>query len=148
MMKELGYLIIFLLIFGVGCKKDKVEKPGEVPKIEFVSIFPTTVKALQDSLVLRISYRDGDGDLGENTSDAKNAFVKDMRNGLEYSFRIRQLAPDGAVISIKGELSIVLPAISSPLTGNTEQTIFEIYVKDRAGNKSNTVLSSAITIEL
>jgi hypothetical protein len=146
-MYRLVCLFVCFSCITVGCNKNNDEKPGDVPEIEFVSILPSTVKALQDTLVVRIAYRDGNGDLGENNSGVKNAFVKDLRNGLEYSFRIRQLAPDNSVISIKGELDIIIPALSSPLSGNTESASFQVYVKDRAGNKSNTILSSVITIE-
>ncbi|MCB0820922.1 MAG: hypothetical protein KDC13_09890 [Bacteroidetes bacterium] len=133
-----------MLIFQ-GCKKDK-EEYGPVPEIEFVSISPSTVKAFSDSVVIKIKYTDGDADLGENTSGVENAFITDSRSSLTYGLRIRQLAPDGANIIIQGEVDLVIPAVGHAGGSGNEQASFQVYVKDRAGNQSNVVTTSAISI--
>jgi hypothetical protein len=72
--------------------------------------------------------------------------VKDLRNNLVYSFRIRQLAPD-ATIAIKGNLEIVVPQVALINSGSSsESATFEVYVKDRAGLESNKVTTSTVTI--
>lgn len=143
-MRTLFFLIGLSLVLG-ACKKDKEEGYSPVPQIEFLSISPQTVHAFSDPIVITIRYRDGDGDLGENSPDAKNAFVKDLRNSLTYSFRIRQLAPDEN-IKITGTLEIVVPG-STLLSGNsTESVKFSVYVKDRAGNTSNSIETGSINI--
>lgn len=144
-MKQLFVFIIITSLFS-ACKKDD-EKYSDVPAITFESISPGTVKQFSDSLIVTIGYEDGNGDLGENGSDVKNAFVTDSRNDLTYSFRVKQLAPSDASIIIKGKLSIVIPQVAlNNLTGVSETATFSVYLEDRAGNKSNVVNTSSITI--
>ncbi len=144
-MKQLIVFIIITSLFS-ACKKDE-EKYSDVPAITFESISPGIVKQFSDSLIVTISYEDGNGDLGENGSDVKNAFVTDSRNDLTYAFRVKQLAPTDANIIIKGKLLIVIPQVAfNNLTGISETATFSIYLEDRAGNKSNVVNTSSITI--
>lgn len=118
-----------------------------VPEISFVSIGPSAVFQNKDSVVIRISYRDGDGDLGENNSDVKNAEITNFRNNLTYNFRIRQLAPNNANVAIQGELEFIVSglAMENP-TSSSESTSFSIKITDRAGNVSNVVTSNSITV--
>lgn len=143
---------VFIWIAGVGmlyffssCKKEKPET-SVIPEITFVQIIPATVKEYSDSLVITISYKDGDGDLGENNPDTKNLFLTDNRIGITYAYRIKQLAPSGSEISITGELNIVLPQLAITDSSNSQQTTFSIYVKDRAMNQSNVITTPAVTI--
>jgi uncharacterized lipoprotein YajG len=140
--------IVFIIITSLfsACKKDE-EKYSDVPAITFESISPGIVKQFSDSVIVTIGYEDGNGDLGENGSDVKNAFVTDSRNDLTYGFRVKQLAPTDASIIIKGKLLIIVPQVAlNNLIGTAETATFSIYVKDRAGNKSNVVSTSSITI--
>lgn len=127
-----------------GCAKDEPISP--VPEIGFVSATPQTLTAYDDSLTVTISYRDGDGNLGENDTDDNNLFMEDSRNGVVYGFRIRQLAPDDAVIAIEGNLNVSLPNVPIIGSGDTESFTYSIHVVDRAGNESNRVTSSVITV--
>ncbi len=139
------WIFLAMLAFAVGgCADDA--GISEVPEIEFVSATPQTVIAYQDSLVVTISYRDGDGDLGENDTDQNNLFLEDSRNGVVYGFRIRQLAPDDATIAIEGNLNVTMPNVPIIGSGNTESLNYSIWVVDRAGNESERVSSSAITV--
>lgn len=132
-----------VLLF-TGCKPH--EEIGPIPEIEFVSVTPQTVKEFTDSLVFTISYRDGDGDLGENHPDAENFFLSDSRNNVIYKFRIPQLAPDDANIIIEGKLHITLANTAITNGSNSQTFTYGIYVKDRAGNQSNTVTTSPVTV--
>ena len=138
-----------LLLFGLSlvffsCNKD--EEIYRPPSIEFKTISPGNIKQYRDSVVIGISYSDNTGDLGENNTEIPNAFVKDLRNNLVYSFRIRQLAPD-ANIAIKGNLEIVVPQVALVNPNSTsESATFEVYVKDRSGLESNKITTSAVTI--
>jgi hypothetical protein len=134
-------LIAYCLLFP-SCKKDKPVY-SEVPEITFVSVSSTNVND-SDPLTFVISYQDGDGDLGENTDGVHNLFLSDNRFATPYQYRVKELAPHSSVI-IKGTLSIEL--ISAKLTGaGPENAVFSIYVVDRAGHKSNTVISPAVTV--
>jgi hypothetical protein len=127
-----------------GCAKD--EPISVVPEIAFVSATPQTITAYEDSLTVTISYRDGDGDLGENNTDDHNLFMEDSRNGVIYGFRVRQLAPNDANITIEGNLNIAVPNVPIIGSGNTESFTYTIHVVDRAGNESNRVTTSVITV--
>ena len=140
-----SFITIVFLALMASCKKDQTVISA-VPEIAFLTVAPTTVIEFQDSLVFTISYNDGDGDLGENSADVKNLFLTDNRIGITYTYRIRQLAPDGANIAIQGNLNTVLKNIAVTDSSAQQQATFSIYVVDRAGNKSNTVNSPVITI--
>ena len=141
----------FLFLLGSlmwlsSCKKD-VETMSIVPEISFVSIGPGSIYQNKDSVIIRISYRDGDGDLGENNSDVQNAEITNFRNNLTYKFRIRQLAPTNANVAIQGELEIVVPGVAMENTSlASESTYFTISITDRAGNKSNQISTDNITV--
>ena len=145
-----GYKFVFLGViataFFFSCSKK--EEISNVPSISFESVTPSgTIKQFNDSILFKISYRDGDGDLGENIDSVNNLFLTDSRNNVTYKYRLQELAPMGAKIPIQGSVNILLTSISlvDPAS-SSETTTFSIYLVDRAGNKSNTVTSSVLTI--
>lgn len=137
-------LIIIIALFTVfSCKKESV---STTPTIEFVSISPSSVQVGKDNITITFSYKDEDGDLGENNSDVKNLFVTDNRNGVVYQFRIQQLAPSGSSISIQGNLSVAMPNTGITDGVSSESATFTLYVKDRAGNQSNSITTSSVNV--
>jgi len=142
-MRRLTYILIILLLFA--CKKD--ETLSVVPAIEFQSISPSIAQEYIDNIIITISYADEDGDLGENSPDIDNLFVEDSRNGIVYHYRIPQLAPNGNEIAIEGNFNITINGSGITNSSNSQQVNYAIYVKDRAGNKSNTITTSNITIQ-
>ena len=142
-MRRLTYILIGLLLFA--CKKD--DTLSVVPTIEFKSISPSTAQEYIDDINITISYTDGDGDLGENTPDIDNLFVEDSRNGIVYHYRIPQLAPNGNEIAIEGNFNITINGTGITEESSSQQVNYAIYVTDRAGNKSNTITTSNITIQ-
>ncbi len=137
-------LTCFLLAF-YGCKK---ETPvSNVPSIKFVSITPNPAVKYHDEIKITIEHTDGNGDLGENTPDVKNLFCTDSRNNVTYEFRIPQLGPDNSNIIINGKLLFDLaPQGFVDDNHTTETATYSVYVKDRAGNQSNTVQTAPLTI--
>jgi hypothetical protein len=130
-----------------SCKKD--QGVSSVPSITFDSISPNPAIKYRDSVLIVISYIDGDGDLGIDSADVKNLFVTDSRNNVVSQFRIPQLAPTGADVAIEGNLDIVLPPqLFINDNDTTETATYSIYVVDRAGHKSNTVTTKALVINL
>jgi hypothetical protein len=136
-------ILVFCAFAFFSCKK---EATSTAPSIEFVSITPSTVQVGKQTVAITISYKDSDGDLGENSADVKNMFVTDNRNGVVYQFRVQQLAPTGSTIAIQGNLEISMPNTGITNGVSSEQATFSIFVKDRAGNQSNIVSTSAITV--
>lgn len=142
-------VVTFLILFSVcvlSCKKKKEEPLSAVPVIEFVSITPSTAIEYQDKINITISYKDGDGDLGENSPDVKNLFLTDSRNNVTYQYRISQLAPSGQAIAIQGNLVVELKNTAITNGATSQSVSYSLYMKDRAGNVSNTVTTTAITI--
>lgn len=135
------------LILGTfpSCKKDKMESTVE-PQIEFVSISPSTAKEYTDQITITFSYDDLDGDLGENDPNVNNLFITDSRNSVTYNYRISQLAPDGSTIHIKGNLNAVIKNTAITDGSSSQSVTYSLYLKDRAGNSSNTITTSAITV--
>jgi hypothetical protein len=138
------FAVLFLgVVLLFACTKSV---PSTAPSITFKSIDPATMVVGQGTLRITISYADSDGDLGENNADVKNLFVSDNRNGVLYQFRIPQLSPSGSAISIKGDLNIDMPNVGIADGAATESATFNIYVKDRAGQASNTLTTSAVQL--
>ena len=142
-MRAATYILIVLLFFA--CKKD--DTLSVAPTIEFQGISPLTAQEYIDDIIITISYTDEDGDLGENSPDIDNLFVEDSRNGIVYHYRIPQLAPNGNEIAIEGNFNITINGSGITNSSNSQQVNYAIYVKDRAGNKSNTITTSNITIQ-
>lgn len=137
-------IIIGLVLIAAACGEDIVL--DDSPSIELVSIGPSTVVELQDSIQIVIRYEDGDGDLGENTPDAKNYYLVDERIDLEYRFRIRELVPNSASVPIAGTLVLTLPNTVITNGSTSEELTYSIWIVDRAGNQSNTVTAGPITV--
>lgn len=144
-MKAFPYLTLLITaIIFASCNTEN--EISDVPEISFISVMPNVVTEYQDSLVFSISYRDGNGDLGENNTDTDNLFIEDSRNGVAYGFRIQQLAPNDADIAIQGNLNITLPNTAIINGGQSESVSYSIWIVDRAGNESNRVTSSTVTV--
>jgi len=142
-MKNIIYLFAIVLLFS--CEKEQLI--SDTPIIEFKSISPTTVQEYSDDIIITISYSDGNGDLGENNPDIHNLFVEDNRNGIVYQFRIPQLSPDNNSIAIEGDFNITINGSGITNESSSQQVNYTIYVTDRAGNKSNSISTSSITIQ-
>ena len=142
-MKNIIYLFAIVLFFS--CEKEQVI--SDTPEIEFKNITPTTAQEYSDDIIITISYSDGDGDLGENDPDIHNLFVEDNRNSIVYQFRIPQLAPNNNSIAIEGNFNITINGTGITDGTASQQVNYAVYVTDRAGNKSNTITTSTITIQ-
>lgn len=143
-MKKLSILFAIIALFS-SCSSDD-EGVSLVPAIEFVSVSSSSVTAFSQPLTFTISYRDGDGDLGENDPDVKNCYITDSRNSVTYEFRIPELAPRGSSIIIDGNLNIDLQSVGISDGVDSETATFDIYLTDRAGNVSNTVTSLSVSV--
>jgi hypothetical protein len=144
-MKKYFFVIFASVLVFFGCKK--AENFSPIPEIEFVSFSKNPIKAFDETLIIELSYKDGDGDLGENANDVNNIFITDSRNNVEYKMRIKQLAPDNANIQIQGTLKIEMNSVPLVnLNSNSETLSYSIYLIDRAGNKSNTITTEQLRV--
>ena len=144
----LAALGLAALLLPACKKKDDIDLKDPIPQVLSVTVSPGTVRAFQDSVVFLVQYRDGDGDLGENTPSAKNLFLVDNRIGITETYRIQELAPDGANVPITGTLRVILPSTGTTNGASSQSATFTVYLRDRAGHESNRFVTSAITITM
>lgn len=143
----LSVAVLFFMVSGCSDATKKQVEISKVPSIKFISMTPSSALKNSDKVVITFEFTDGDGDLGDNTPDAKNLFCTDSRNSVTYEYRIPQLAPDNANIIIKGNQSFELPAQGFIDDSHSSETAtYSIYIKDRQGNESNTITTDVLTI--
>jgi hypothetical protein len=157
-MKQILLVVAILLVWA--CSKPP-QYPDE-PVIEFINLSKDTLSQSDlntDSLFVRISYTDGDGDLGFSDKDtSQSIFIIDTRSGfIQDRFKIPQIPDQGTANGIFGEMRILLfttccifpqgiPPCSSPRQFPTDTVVYEIYIVDRAGNESNRIQTTPITL--
>ena len=142
------YLIfIAIVLFLWACTEvSLVEPTAGGPSIEFVDIQPRTITEFKDSIVITIKYKDPDGDLGHVDPDINLITVHDLRLENSDSYFVPLLAPSNSKISIEGELEVKLKNTFLLGSGASEQTSYEIVMRDRAGNASNPIITDNVTI--
>lgn len=136
-----------LLLFLSNCKKDDtLSGNSNVPFIKILDVSSTTVVQFKDSLVIRFEYSDGDGDIGELNPDQNDLQVKDKRLNKADFYFVKPLSPPGSEIKTKGTIAVQIKNTFLLGTANSETTTFELKLKDRAGNWSNSIVTPIITI--
>lgn len=148
--------VIALLVPAViaavpGCQKE--DKYPVTPEIEFKSLDIYKNSSGQDSLELIFSFTDGDGDLGTPEIDltSRDIFVKifELRNGVfvepvlpaPLEYKLPYLEPRGNNKSLKGDIKL---NVDYNITWPNDTIRYSLYIKDRAGNQSNTITTSVI----
>ena len=143
--KYLPSFIVFLVLLAfVSCSKDSAL--SSVPVIKFLDVNSTSIKEFKDSLVIRFEYTDADGDIGEDNPDKNDLFVKDRRLVSADYYFVKPLSPPGSEIKITGIISVQIKNTFLLGTGNSELTQFNLKLRDRAGNWSNSINTPNITI--
>jgi len=170
MEKVLKYLIVFVLIAVVLGACRKAETYPIIPEIKFESylrLYNPTLN-VYDRGVLKISFTDGDGDIGLRQDQTAppydyNFFIDyfeiqygdtvqvfptiiDPGTGeidtLTFNQRIPYLTPLGSIKSIEGDIEDTLQAYNFNSTFDT--IMFTAYIVDRALHKSNTIITPLI----
>jgi len=164
-MKLAHYFPIFIIAIIFSCTKPP-DYPIE-PVIEFQRLsrnFMDQGITNNDSVVVTVSFTDGDGDLG-HTDGTIDIFVKDTRvpNADPSPYKMPFVPVQGVGNGISGEISILTystcclypPGTFPPCDESEDATnaypidslIYEIYIMDRAGNESNHVLSDPVLLQ-
>jgi hypothetical protein len=143
-MKKYTFIPIFILLTFVSCSKDS--EISSVPFIKFLDVNSTSIKEFKDSLLIRFEYTDADGDIGEDNPDKNDLYIKDRRLANADYYFIKPLSPPGSEIKIKGIISVQIKNTFLLGTGNSELTQFDIKLRDRAGNWSNSINTPNIKI--
>ncbi len=143
----LSKLLFFTgLLIIAGCGKEDDITYSNTPVIGLVSISQDTIRQYEDVLSIRISYKDGDGDIGFEDPEEYALYVRDIRLEAFDGFYVGPLAPPDAQVPIQGELNIEFPSLFLFGNGAVEQTRFEIKMIDRAGNESNLIETDFVAI--
>lgn len=158
---------IFILIISFGCSKGP--EFDESPSIRFEKIsieqtVDTITTAKVDNVKVTVNFEDGDGDLGvdiNDQSEPQNYFVTTLKkkNGsytvlnlpLEFGGKFEKLAPIDYAGPINGLLDYIMiftenDVIANPDLEKGDTLKFQIYIRDQAGNQSNTVETDPIKI--
>jgi hypothetical protein len=164
-MKLAHYFPFFIIAIIFSCTKPP-DYPIE-PIIKFERLSRNMMDqgfVNNDSVVVTVSFTDGDGDLGNNDSTL-DIFVKDTRPEIGDAdpspFKMPFVPIQGVGNGISGEISILtfttcclydsFPPCDESEAATTEMPfdtlIYEIYIVDRAGNESNRVLSDPILLK-
>ncbi|MBK9984256.1 MAG: hypothetical protein IPP15_18105 [Saprospiraceae bacterium] len=138
----------------------------DTPVIKFISLSKDSLNQgvfQEDSLIVKFSFTDGDGDIGRTDKDSTNdIFFIDLRTGTQdNTFGIPEIPQEGAGNGVEGVVKIVLfttcciypkdsinpadPCRPNPnIPFDTLQ--YRIYIKDNAGHKSNEILTAPIIL--
>lgn len=155
-------LICLILCTLLAC----VDSPeySDIPTLRYDGISKMTLNQgteQQDSLIINLFFTDGDGDFGsEASSSQRNIFITDKRTGnIKDEFKAPMVPVQGANQGISGRISVKIystccifpeasgiPPCQRPAQYPDNDMPLEIYIKDRAGNVSNTVLTDVIKL--
>ena len=139
-------MFIPALLLLIGCNKEDDITYANVPAIELVGLSSDTIRQYEDVLTIRISYKDGDGDIGFEDPQQYALYVRDIRLEAFDGFYVGPLAPPDVSVPIQGELTIEFPSLFLFGNGAVENTKFEIKMIDRAGNESNVIETDFVAI--
>jgi hypothetical protein len=151
-MKSRYIAIILFFFFFCGaaitsCKKKEEQTLPPEPVLEMIEVGPDSIQQFRDSVIVRMKYKDNDGDLGDESPDVYSMLVKDDRLSNPDHYHVPPLAPLGTKLKIEGELKIKLNGMFLIGNGKTETTQLKIKVMDRAGHWSNELITPVITIK-
>jgi hypothetical protein len=156
-------ILIFLTFLTLGCVKSK--EYSDVPYLEFRGFSKLTMDQRKilptDSVLMTLFFTDGDGDFGSlSMGQDANIFLIDLRTNEIMQQYVAPLVPEeGIANGISGTIKIFvyntccyyppssgISACDSSPSYPTNDLPIEIYIMDRAGNKSNTVKADLITL--
>ena len=166
-MKKVSVLIVFsVMALVTACYKEI--SFDVIPYIEFSDLrkeirLDQFSGSKKDSVILTIKFQDGDGDLGLNEEEKKAAVEKQdfnyiirifrKKNGVftevpqevPYSGFFPRLKSDNKKGPIEGKLDYSLVYFQD-FTPKKDSLKYQITIKDRSGNVSNTIESKVIVL--
>jgi hypothetical protein len=156
-MKYFVFLIGLVSVLAVSCSTDPVF--SIVPEIEYVDIQPREAIENVDSILITISFTDGDGDLGDlPNSGTQSITIRDNRvlpdgsllpDSLAISrFSIPDLSSNARNPSIQGKIFITLsPTLVFPRNLSEQQVPFSVFIQDRSEHQSNVIQTEPILLK-
>jgi len=152
------FIGFFLLILFSVTSCTSPSDFSEIPEIEFNGFNKGTLlqgSQNQDTILLQIGFRDGDGDIGSQQN--LNIEVKDLRleNSVPFTFLIPEIPEQGAENGISGTMDIRIFSVCcfqgsvscQPFPDMPEDELrFSVQITDNAGNKSNIIETEPIRL--
>lgn len=164
-MKLAHYFPILIISVIFSCTKPP-DYPNE-PVLEFKKLSRNTMvqsTGNTDSITITFTFTDGDGDLGNNDT-IHDIYLKDTRYGEipganPKSYKMPFVPVQGVGNGISGEITTLVYTSCCTYPPGTFDTcddtpaaystypfdafVYEIFIKDRAGNESNRIISDTI----
>ena len=137
-------MLTSIILVSSACKK-KDENIG-TPVLTFKTLSSNDLLEFSDSLNVTFSYEDSDGDIGFYEADSSSVYIQDKRLSKPDLYYIKPLNPPNVQPFIKGDIQLGLKNMFMLGSGTTEKTSFTIWLKDRKGNISNSIVTPEITI--
>lgn len=167
--KHMKAFIFFVLIsLGLSsCFKDPSFdfKPNiSFKSIKKFNVLDQILGAKKDSIVISINFKDGDGDLGLNSEEIAKAANLQQFNYVVKPFRISKgkttafepkepysgfflrFKNDDKKEPLEGTLGYKIDVFTAFWPFKKDTVKYEIYIRDRAGNISNTIETTPIII--
>jgi len=152
-------ILTLLCVVGIfiGCTRPP-DYPDE-PVIEFKQFSKSTLNqgfSNNDTTFMTISFTDGDGDIGSDST--LNFHIIATRDGFAPpAYIIPSIPEQGTGNGISGEITVRLfttcciPPVVSDACEDEDPTaidtvVYEIYIEDRSGKRSNTILTDPLFI--
>jgi hypothetical protein len=170
-MNHLRYFFLFAVIGFCLSSCVKKANYSDIPYITYNSFSPFCSGSTTDSAYLRVNFQDGDGDIGYDAQDASAPFdfyvmelvnyngtyvgypYLQLHDSLIFSYHIPYITPTGKDKSLNGIIQINLESNlqnSIPPTTipgyNFHNVEFQVWIFDRAGNKSNVITTPPLTL--
>lgn len=141
-MKPFLSILFLSIIILTGCKKDKYTT---APQLSYKSVSPNFTDNSINSVspVITFNLTDAEGDIGFSQSDTSYIYMKNLLTGKSDSLPF----PDISGITKSDFKADILASVGRvldcrPVPGgllHIDTLYFEVYVKDFAGNTSNTI---------
>ena len=140
-------LVTSILLVFTSCFKKEAVSP--IPVIEFKAFI-----ANKDTANLYIKFEDGDGDIGLTQNDTTppnnyNCYITyiEKQKGIwvkrnlpfEFNYRIPNVNTSGRKKAISGEITIALKPYYYDPFSKFDTIKYELYIVDKALNKSNII---------
>ena len=150
------YLVgIAIVLTGIVASCKKTKNNNKLPVITFQGLDSNTVVsgASYDTVFIRFQVVDGDGDIAhvkDNNGD-RDIYITDSRTGEVLQYWYPDI-PSGTINPDEGvnafvTLKVLAAFLSTRLDHPLGDTLtYDLYVKDRAGNKSNVITTPKIYI--
>ena len=160
-MKSRIILTFCALLLFAACEKQPDQFPI-VPQIYYKYTTPRTIRILDTASLIKIGFEftDGDGDIGRDENEVQLAiFVYNKldttkeRDTLPFPFPFIAKSMRPTKGGLNGDVILNMPgqffsldSLHVALGGDT--VIYNIFVKDDAGNRSNIITSDTIFVKL